>query len=134
AVFVNSTGSLTRSVQEFYQVYSHRVGEPAGVSGWVGLARTEPLSLVLGEMLSSPEFQFRAAAGTAAQPFGNFFGFNQQALASDPVTDPVASGSQASAGLVPMASPWGQALVFPSVPYDSTATGTAAQPTLRLPA
>jgi hypothetical protein len=131
--FATSTESLTQSVQEFYQVFFQRSADAPGLAGWVERARTEPLSRVLGEMLSSPEFQFRAAAGTAEQAFSNFFGFNQQALASDPVTDPVTSGGEASPAPVRMDSPWGQSLVFPSVPYDLTATGTAAQPTLQLP-
>jgi hypothetical protein len=128
-----SDEALAGTIEQLYQSFLQRPAEPFGLSYWVAQAKNEPLSLVLGQMLSGSEFQFRAAAGTAGQSFGNFFGFNQQALASDPVTDPVASGGQASAGLVPMASPWDQALVFPSVPYASIATGTAAQPTLQLP-
>jgi hypothetical protein len=133
AAFETSPEALTQAIQEFYQVFFQRTADAAEVAGWVNGARSEPLSVVLGQMLSSPEFQYRAAAGTAGQAFSNFFGFNQQALATDPVTDAVASGSQAPGGLVPMDSPWGQALVFPKVPYDATATGKAPQPTLQLP-
>ena len=63
--FVTSTESLTQSIQQFYQVFFQRDADPAGLTNWVDQARTKPLSLVLGQMLSSPEFQFRAAAGMA---------------------------------------------------------------------
>ena len=135
SAFATSTESLSQSIQEFYQVFLLRPADSAGLTYWVSQAQHESLMQVLGQILSTPEFQYQAAAGTASQSFGNFFGFNQQTLATDAVTDPLASGSQTPAGaLTPMDSPWGQAVVFPAVPYASIATGTAAQPTLALPA
>jgi FG-GAP-like repeat/Domain of unknown function (DUF4214)/Putative Ig domain len=134
ATFATSTEALTQSIQSFYQVFFQRVADPSGLSFWVDQARHESLTTVLTQILSTPEFQFQANAGTSGQSFSNFFGFNQQTLTSDPVTDPVASGATGSASLTPMNSPWDQALIFPSVPYASASTSTAPQPTLQLPA
>ena len=133
SAFVTSTEALTQSIQEFYQVFFQRTTDQPGLSYWVDQAQHESLTQVLGQILSTPEFQFQANAGTGAQAFSNFFGFNQQTLPSDPVTDPVASGDTGSVNLAPMNSPWDQALIFPSVPYASASTGTAPQPTLQLP-
>ena len=128
-----SDEALAGSIEQVYQSFLQRPAETDGLSFWLDQARHEPLAIVLGQILSSAEYPFVAAAGTAARPLSNFYGFNQQTLTSDPVTDPVSFRDQGSDGLAPMKSPWDQALVFPSVPYDSIATGTAAQPTLQLP-
>ena len=49
------------------------------------------------------------------------------------ISHPTESGSQGSADLVPLDSPWGSAAVFPEVPYNTIMMGNAAQPSLQLP-
>jgi hypothetical protein len=136
AAFPTSPESLKQSVEEFYQVFLQRPADAGGLAYWVGQAQKQGLAEALPRILSTSEFQFLAAEGTAAQPYNDFFGMNQQMLAADSVTDAAASGAggQAASGLVPKGSPWGNALVFPKVSYDLTQSETGPQPTLQLPA
>ena len=73
---------------------------------------------------------------TVGPALPGYLGVNQDGLFADPVTDPPAYGepnSSAGDSGVPTDSPWGEAVVFPEVPYATIMDGGAAQPTLQLP-
>ncbi len=108
------------------------------------IAGPQGFRLVLARFLSSTEsrqdVERRSALGVSASvnvgdPVDQYYLTNRQALVPDPVTDPAAYNEPlaVSGTGIPSASPWGNGVVLPQVPYNAIMTGTAVQPQLTLP-
>jgi len=137
----------TDFVRSLYEHVLGRQGTNAEVGYWVGvLEGGTSRSQVAQDIATSNESLTKSVEGfyttylqLPVDPAGVSYWVNH--AENQPLSDVLAMmmanlefpAPATPADHVPMNSPWGQAVVFPSVSYGAIQTGTAVQPTLTLP-